>query len=193
MGGELLPSGEVWLIRHAATEWSLDGRHTGRTDIPLTEDGRNSARELEPRLRGHDFALTLVSPLQRALQTAELAGVGAGAVASADLMEWDYGEYEGVTTKQIREGRPDWWLWRDGCPGGESPDDVARRADRAIETVCEADGDVLVVSHGHFLRVLGARWIALEPAAGARLGLRTAAVCVLGQERGLRNIKVWAG
>lgn len=193
MGGELLPRGEVWLIRHAETEWSREGRHTGRTDIPLTESGRQAARDLEPRLRGHAFALVLVSPLQRAQQTAELAGVGSGAVASADLMEWDYGEYEGVTTVQIREGRPDWWLWRDGCPDGESTDDVARRADRAIASACHADGDVLLVSHGHFLRVLGARWIGLEPAAGARLGLHTGAVCVLGQERELRTIKVWAG
>jgi probable phosphoglycerate mutase len=191
MGDALLPRGEVWLIRHAETEWSVDGRHTGRADIPLTDDGCRSAAALAPRLAGHDFALVLCSPLQRAVQTAQLAGVGCGAVASPDLMEWDYGEFEGVTTVEIKEGRPDWDLWRDGCPGGESPDDVAARADDVIRTACEADGDVLLVSHGHLLRVLGARWIGLPAAAGARLSLGTGALCVLGQERGVRTIRAW--
>lgn len=191
MGVELLPHGEVWLVRHAETEWSVDGRHTGRTDIPLTDAGRATAAALAPRLAAHHFALVLTSPLSRAVDTANLAGVGGGAVASADLMEWDYGEYEGITSAQIHERRPDWSLWRDGCPGGEQPADVAARADRVIAAACDAPGDVLLVAHGHLLRVLAARWIGLAAEGGARLALGTGTVSVLGAEHSARVIRSW--
>lgn len=190
---EPLPHGEVWLVRHAATEWSEAGRHTGRSDIPLTDAGREAARELAPRLAGHPFVQTRVSPLGRARETARLAGVDlTRATSDDDLLEWDYGDYEGITTAQIRETRPDWFLWRDGCPGGESPDDVGARVDRVIDAVCAARGDVLVVAHGHLLRVLGARWMGLPAAVGGHLVLPTGGLCVLGQERGLRAIVRWA-
>jgi probable phosphoglycerate mutase len=191
MGVERLPHGEVWLIRHAETEWSVDGRHTGRTDIPLTADGRAAAAALAPRLARRDFALVLTSPLSRASETAKLAGMGGGAIASDDLIEWDYGEYEGITSAEIHTERPDWSLWRDGCPGGESPQQVGVRADRVIDAACEAQGDVALFAHGHVLRVLGARWIGLEPAAGARLALRTGTISVLGTEHDVRVIKSW--
>lgn len=191
MDAELLPKGEVWLVRHAETEWSISGRHTGRTDIPLTDAGRDAARALAPRLAAHDFALVLVSPLGRALETANLAGVGVNAVPSPGLLEWDYGEYEGITTREIHEGRPGWSLWSDGCPGGESPDDVGARVDDVIATACAADGDVLLVAHGHVLRTLGARWIGRPAADGARLALQTGGICVLGTEHDNRVIHRW--
>jgi probable phosphoglycerate mutase len=179
------------LVRHAETEWSLDGRHTGRTDIPLTDNGRAAARALEQRVSGWTFSLVLVSPLGRARETCELCGLGAQAQERTDLLEWDYGEYEGITTPQIHEHRPDWNLWRDGCPGGETAVQVAARADRVIEELRALDGVAAVFSHGHMLRVLGARWIELPPEGGARLGLSTGAICVLGYERGTANIGRW--
>ncbi len=182
---------EIVLVRHAETEWSLTGRHTGRTDIPLTEQGRAAAAALAPRLRGRSFALVLVSPLRRARETCELCGLGAQARPLEQLLEWDYGDYEGLTTAEIHSTRPGWNLWRDGCPGGESAADVGARADSVIAEFEHADGDVAVFSHGHMLRVLGARWIALYPAEGGRLGLSTGAICVLGHERSTRILARW--
>ena len=179
------------LVRHAETEWSLNGRHTGRTDLPLTDHGREVATALRERLRAWRFALVLVSPASRARETCELCGLGAEAQVRDDLHEWDYGDYEGLTTAEIWERRPGWGLWRDGCPGGESPADVGARADRVIAEIAAADGAVAVFSHGHMLRVLGARWIALGPDGGARLGLSTAAISVLGHERDTAVIARW--
>jgi broad specificity phosphatase PhoE len=182
---------EAVLVRHAETEWSLNGRHTGRTDLPLTNHGREVAAALRERLRAWQFALVLVSPARRARETCELCGLGAEAQVRDDLHEWDYGDYEGLTTAEIWERRPGWVLWRDGCPGGESPADVGARADRVIAEIAAADGDVALFSHGHMLRVLGARWIALGPEGGGRLGLSTAAICVLGHERDTAVIARW--
>jgi probable phosphoglycerate mutase len=179
------------LVRHAETEWSLNGRHTGRTDIPLTEHGREVALALRGRLSVWRFELVLVSPSVRARETCELCGLDSRAQVSADLLEWDYGDYEGLTTPEIRERQPDWSLWRDGCPGGESTADVGARADRVIAEIAASDGGVAVFSHGHMLRVLGARWIALGPESGARLGLSTAAICVLGHERQTSVLARW--
>ncbi len=183
--------GEAVLVRHAETEWSLNGRHTGRTDIPLTEHGRDVAAGLRERLSAWSFDLVLVSPSLRARETCELCGLDAGAQLRPDLLEWDYGEYEGLTTPEIREQRPDWRLWRDGCPGGESAADVGARADRVIEEILASHARVAVFSHGHMLRVLGARWMALGPELGARLGLSTAAICVLGHERDTQVLARW--
>ena len=182
---------EVVLIRHAETEWSLARKHTGRTDIPLTDAGREAARSLLGRLAGRHFALVLTSPLVRAAETARLAGLEAA--EDPDLMEWDYGEYEGRTTRDIRAERPDWWLWRDGCPGGEAPADVAARADRVIARALAAlaDGDAALVAHGHVLRALAARWIEQPPDLGARLWLATGALCSLGFERDVRVLRLW--
>ena len=182
---------EVVLVRHAETEWSLNGRHTGRTDIPLTDAGRAAASALAPRLRERRFELVLVSPSMRARETCELCGLGAQARVREELHEWDYGDYEGLTTPQILAERPDWVLWRDGCPGGESAAQVGERADRLIAELATVDGDAAVFSHGHMLRVLGARWISLEPQDGARLGLSTGAVCVLGSEHDTAILAHW--
>ena len=182
---------EIVLVRHAETEWSRDGRHTGRSDIPLTDAGRAAAAALAGRLRGWRFERVLVSPLLRAGETCELCGLGDRAEPRADLLEWDYGDYEGLTTVQIQAGRPDWSLWRDGCPGGEDAAEVGARADRVIAELREAGGHVAVFSHGHMLRVLGARWIALGPERGARLGLSTGAISVLGHERGTPILARW--
>jgi broad specificity phosphatase PhoE len=184
-------AGEAVLVRHAETEWSRSGRHTGRTDIPLTEHGRDVARALRERLSAWRFDLVLVSPSVRARETCELCGLGADARVRPDLLEWDYGDYEGLTTAEIRAQRPDWLLWRDGCPGGESPADVGARADRVIGEIAAGGGGVAVFSHGHTLRVLGARWIALAADSGGRLGLSTGAICVLGHERDTAVIARW--
>jgi probable phosphoglycerate mutase len=181
----------IVLVRHGETEWSRSGQHTSRTDLPLIEEGRRRAEEIGERLGGRSFALVLCSPLLRARETCELAGFGNGAVLSDDLREWDYGDYEGLTTAQIHHDRPDWNLWRDGCPGGEQPDDVAERADRAIAQLCSAPGDALAFAHGHILRVLSARWIAMPAAAGARLGLCAGAICELGFERETEVVQLW--
>jgi len=190
-GRRRAPPGEAVLVRHAETEWSLSGRHTGRTDIPLTEHGREAARALRERLSAWHFDLVLVSPSVRARETCELCGLGAEAQARPDLLEWDYGEYEGLTTVEIHAQRPDWVLWRDGCPGGESPADVGARADRVIAEIAAGGGGVAVFSHGHILRVLGARWIALGPENGGRLALSTGAISVLGHERDTAVIARW--
>ncbi len=185
------PPGEAVLVRHAETEWSISGRHTGRTDIPLTAHGREVARSLRGRLGAWQFELVLVSPSQRARETCELCGLGANAQVRPDLLEWDYGEYEGLTTAEIRARRPDWVLWRDGCPGGESPADVGARADRVVAEIAASGGGVAVFSHGHMLRVLGARWVALSPEEGGRLALSTGALCVLGHERDTAVLARW--
>jgi probable phosphoglycerate mutase len=181
----------VVVVRHGETEWSASLRHTGLTDVPLTEEGRRQARSLASALEGESFSLVLCSPLRRARETCELAGFGDHAVIDDDLVEWDYGEYEGRTTPEIRAERPDWWLWRDGCPAGESPADVGARADRVLVRVRAAAGDVLVFAHGHILRVLTARWLGMEPGAGARFALATASIGVLGWERETEVIQRW--
>lgn len=184
---------EFVLVRHGETEWSANGRHTSRTDLPLLEAGRRRAVEIGAELAGRPFALVLCSPLRRARETCSLAGFGDAAELVDDLHEWSYGDYEGLTTPEIRQERPGWHLWRDGCPGGEGPAEVTRRADRVLERVRAAEGDVLAFAHGHILRVLGARWIEMEAAAGARLALNAGAVCVLGFERETRVIRRWNG
>ncbi len=181
----------VLLARHGETEWSISGQHTGTTDIPLTERGRRHAELLGRRLAQREFALVLTSPLQRARDTAALAGLGDGAEVVDDLREIEYGAYEGLTTPEIREDRPDWDLWRDGSPEGETIADAGLRVDRVIERVLRADGDVALFAHGHILRVLGARWAELAPEAGAHLALGTAALCDLGFERERRTIWLW--
>jgi broad specificity phosphatase PhoE len=179
------------LVRHAETEWSRDGRHTGRTDLPLTAAGREKARALAPVLAARTFELVLVSPLRRAMETCELCGLGAVAQQRPDLMEWDYGEYEGLTTAQIHEQRPGWDLWRDGCPGGEDAEAVGERADRVVAELVLADLPAAVFSHGHMLRVLGARWIEQPPQLGGRIALSTGGLCILGHEHANRVLARW--
>jgi broad specificity phosphatase PhoE len=178
-----IPAPRCVLVRHGETEWSLDGRHTGRTDLPLLPEGVEQARALRPVLSARTFAAVLTSPLVRARETAELAGLGAGAVVDPDLAEWDYGAYEGITTNQIREERPGWELFADGVPDGESIADVAARVDRVIARVRATPGDVACVAHSHVLRVLAARWIGLDPGVGRSLVLDPAAVSELGWDR----------
>ena len=180
----------IILVRHAETEWSLSGQHTGRTDIPLTEHGREVAAALRTRLRGLGPERVLTSPLTRATETAELAGLGDRAERTDALLEWDYGDYEGLTSPQIDELRPGWSLWRDGCPGGEDAAQVGARAD-AVLALIGPRGTTAIFSHGHMLRVIGARWIGLGPGDGALLGLSTAAICVLGSEHGTHVIWRW--
>jgi probable phosphoglycerate mutase len=174
--------GEVVLARHGETEWSRAMRHTGRTDIPLTETGRAQAEALAPRLAAREFALVLSSPLSRALDTCRLAGLGERAEIDADLEEWDYGEYDGVTSAEIRDSRPGWSLWADGCPGGESPADVGARAGRVLARLKDLDGDAVLFAHGHVLRVIAARWLGLAPADGSKLALDVGTLSVLGHE-----------
>jgi probable phosphoglycerate mutase len=174
--------GNVYLVRHGATEWSVSGQHTGRTDIPLTPQGEDNARRLGARLRGLSFALVLTSPLQRARRTCELAGFGGVAKDDPDLLEWNYGAYEGLRSADIRRERPGWYLFRDGCPGGESAADVGARADRVVARARGMAGDVLLVAHGHILRVVAARWLGLPPEDARYFLLGTAALSVLGYE-----------
>ena len=183
---------QVWLLRHAETEWSRTGKHTGRTDIALTDAGREVARKLGERLAGEEFAVVLCSPLSRARETAQLAGLECSGLRD-DLLEWDYGEYEGLTTPEIRQDRPDWFLWRDGAPGGEMPDQVAARCDRVVAEVRAVEGRVALVAHGHILRALAARWIEEPAALGGRLHLSTGSISVLGFEREVRVIQTWDG
>jgi broad specificity phosphatase PhoE len=184
--------GDIVLVRHGQTEWSANGRHTSRTDLPLTPQGEREAQALRPVLTASTFAAVLSSPRQRSVRTAELAGVSVTAV-DEDLAEWDYGEYEGLTSAQIREHRPDWSLWRDGCPGGETPQQVGARLDRLLARVRDlaAAGDVLLVGHGHSLRVAAARWVALPPSAGAAFYLGTATVSRLGYEHSSPVLRQW--
>ena len=182
---------QIVLVRHGETEWSLSGQHTSRTDLPLIEVGRERARALGPLLAQWSFSSVLTSPLRRARETCELAGFGDRAEVFDDLREWDYGEYEGLTTHQIREDRSDWFLWRDGCPDGEQPSEIGARADRVLERMRGAGGDVLAFAHGHIFRVLAARWIQLPACGGARLALKAGAICVLGYERETEVISLW--
>jgi probable phosphoglycerate mutase len=181
----------VFAIRHGETEWSLNGRHTGTTDIPLTDKGRRLAKLLRSPLSGRAFALVLVSPLQRARQTCELAGIATGAVIEPDLVEWNYGKYEGLTPAQIHEQTPGWLIFRDGCPGGETPGQVGARVDRVIARVRAVDADVALFSHGHVLRVLAARWLGLPAGAGQHLLLDTGTLNVLDYYRGIPALKIW--
>jgi broad specificity phosphatase PhoE len=185
------PAGDVLVVRHAETEWSRSGRHTGRTDIPLTDAGRAAARAMRPRLTHRPFGLVLVSPLRRARETCELCGLGDRAEPCDDLKEWDYGAYEGLTSEQIHRERPDWVLWRDGCPQGESPAQVGARVDRVIARLRGLRGEAALFSHGHLLRVLGARWVELAPREGARLLLSAGAVSVLGYEHETAALSRW--
>jgi broad specificity phosphatase PhoE len=182
---------DLWIARHGETDWSAAGRHTGVTDIPLNDIGRQAARKLAELLADETFDLVLTSPLQRARETCELAGFAGQAEVDSDLREWDYGEYEGVTTEQIREARPGWTVFEDGCPGGETLAEVGARLDRVIERVRAVDGRVLAFAHGHSLRILAARWIELPPAGGARLTLGTATISLLGWDREIATIRRW--
>ena len=188
---QMLPT--IYLARHGETAWSLSGQHTGLTDLALTERGERNAGQLGNRLSGLAFAKVFTSPLQRAVRTAELAGFTAVAEVDRDLLEWNYGDYEGRRTTEIHVERPDWQLFRDGCPGGESPSQVGARADRVVHRMRALEGDVLVFSSGHFLRVLAARWLGLDPAAGRFLLLSTASVSALSYEHDLSEpvIRLW--
>jgi len=183
----------VYLARHGETAWSLSGQHTGRTDLPLTEQGRQNAVRLGTRLRGLQFAKVFTSPLQRAATTCELAGFGAVAERDPDLVEWNYGDYEGLRSSEIHARRPDWNLFRDGCPGGELPAQVGARADCVVKRLRDVNGNVLVFSSGHFLRTLTARWLGLEPGGGRFFVLSTASLSALGYENNLAEpaIKLW--
>jgi probable phosphoglycerate mutase len=182
---------EVWLMRHGETEWSAAGRHTGSTDLPLTDAGRVAASRLGACVASRSFEAVYVSPMLRARETCDLAGLGDGAVVDDDLREWDYGEYEGLTTAQIRETRAGWTVWRDGCPGGEVAAEVEARVDRVITRLLEYDAAVAVFGHGHCLRVLAARWVGLSAGDGARISLETASVSSLGWEREQPVIRTW--
>jgi broad specificity phosphatase PhoE len=182
---------ELWLIRHGETEWSLSGAHTGRTDIPLTETGVAQAAALGRYLGSKVFSLVLSSPLQRALHTCEAAGFGVRTEIDPNLREWDYGDYEGRTSGEIHQHDPQWSLWRDGAPGGETPPQVAARADAVIARAAAVQGDVALFAHGHLLRVLTARWLGLDAAAGRLFALGTASISTLGYERETRVITRW--
>jgi broad specificity phosphatase PhoE len=182
---------EVVLVRHGETEWSASGRHTGTTDVALTDRGRADAVGLAPALAAWSFALVLSSPLARAVETGRLAGLGGGSEIDDRLREWDYGAYEGRTTAEIREDDPGWTIWRGPVPGGETIAQVAARADAVIARVEQVDGDVALVSHGHLLRVLAARWVGLDPIEGRRLMLDTASLSVLSTEREHHAIRIW--
>ena len=186
----------VFLLRHGETEWSATGQHTGRTDLPLTEEGRRQAKRLGARLAGADFALVLVSPLLRAQETARLAGFAIGEKGSAaetepDLVEWDYGAYDGLTAAEIRRERPGWTPWQGGYPGGETLDDLAARADRVLARVRAVDDDVALFAHGHILRVIAARWLEQPPVEAGRYYLATATLSVLARERETAVIERW--
>ncbi|MGO8816100.1 MAG: histidine phosphatase family protein [Terriglobia bacterium] len=183
----------IYLARHGETAWSLTGQHTGFTDLPLTEHGEQNARALHERLTGLTFAKVFTSPLQRAARTCELAGFGAVAEVDRELVEWNYGQYEGRRTAEIHAERPEWDLFRDGCPGGESPDQVGARADGVLNRVRAVGADVLLFSSGHFLRVLAARWLGLQPGAGRYLLLSTASLSSVAFEHNLSQpvIRLW--
>ena len=182
---------ELWLIRHGETAWSLSGQHTGRTDIPLTPRGVQQAELLGRRLMKKTFALVLTSPLHRARETARLSGHGAEAIPEDDLMEWDYGAYEGRTSADIRKEVPDWTIWSAGPRGGETADQVGERVDRVIARAVAADGDVALYAHGHVLRILAARWLGMAATGGRYFGLDTASLSKLGYERETRVIRAW--
>jgi probable phosphoglycerate mutase len=184
----------VYLARHGETAWTISGQHTGLTDLPLTERGERTARRLGERLKGLTFALVLTSPLQRAARTCELAGFKSGAEVEKDLVEWDYGEYEGRRTADIVKERPGWELFRDGCPGGESPQHISARADRVVQRVREVSGNVLLFTSGHVLRVVAARWLGLDVSVNCKFFmLSTASLSALGYEhnRSRPVIRLW--
>ena len=185
------PVQQVYLVRHGETEWSLSGQHTGITDIPLTENGRKVARLLAPVLAKEIFALVLTSPLARARETCALAGLGERAQIDHDLMEWNYGEYEGLTPGQIHAQRPGWMLFNEGCPGGESPEQVGARADRVIARIRAVEGHAALFAHGHIFRVFTARWLGLPVAAGCHFLLDTATLNILSYYRGIPAVKCW--
>jgi broad specificity phosphatase PhoE len=182
---------DLWLIRHGETEWTVSGRHTGRTDVPLTQRGERQAEFLRARLAQRTFAAVLTSPLRRARETCRIAGYASVAIPDENLMEWDYGSYEGRTIEEIRRERAGWSLWRDGVPNGETAEEVGARADLVIARALSAGGDVALFSHGHCLRVLAARWVGLPATRGGSLALDTTSLSVLGQERGERVIRHW--
>jgi broad specificity phosphatase PhoE len=186
-------AGEIWLIRHGETEWSLSGAHTGRTDLPLTEHGREQAHGIARCLKGRGFALVLTSPLERARETCRLAGYADEAKIDPNLHEWDYGDYEGRSSAQIQQGVPGWSLWRDGVPNGESLAQVAARAEAVIDRALGAAGDVALFAHGHILRILTARWLGLPPEGGRLFALSTASLSTLGYEHENRVITRWNG
>ncbi|HLK65611.1 MAG TPA: histidine phosphatase family protein [Bryobacteraceae bacterium] len=182
---------QLWLVRHGETEWSKSGAHTGRTDLPLTDAGRENATAIRGLLGGRRFAMVLTSPMQRARDTCALAGYGDQAEVDPNLCEWDYGDYEGRTTLDIRKELPDWSLWVNGVPNGETIDQVATRADSVIARALQVDGDVALFAHGHILRILASRWVGLAPQTGRFLALTTASVSNLGYERATRVITRW--
>jgi broad specificity phosphatase PhoE len=181
----------IYLIRHGETEWSLTGQHTGITDIPLTENGRTLAKRLEPTLARQNFVMVLTSPLKRARDTCELSGLGAAAQIDDDLVEWDYGEYEGLTSREIRDKAPGWLLFNDGCPGGETPEQVGDRADRIIARARVELGNVVLFAHGHLLRVVAARWLGFAASAGRHFLLDTGTINILSYYQGIPAIKEW--
>ncbi|HEX4011535.1 MAG TPA: histidine phosphatase family protein [Solirubrobacteraceae bacterium] len=183
---------QIFVVRHGATEWSKSGQHTSRTDLPLLEEGREQAAEVGEKLAGVQFDLVLCSPLLRARETCRLAGFADVAEICEDLKEWDYGEYEGLTTPQIRETAPDWWLWRDGCPGGETPPQIGARVDRVLERFAALDGNGVAFAHGHVLRVFTARWVEMEVAAGARFKLEAGSMGLLAYERETQVLDRWS-
>jgi broad specificity phosphatase PhoE len=187
----MTPQPHLTLIRHGDTEWSLSGRHTGWTDIPLVDSGRRQAELLGTRLAGRSFSLVLSSPLSRALETCRLAGLGESVVTDPDLREWNYGDLEGLTSDEVRRSMPGWTIWSGPVPGGETADEVGQRADRVIARVLPANGDVALFAHGHLLRVLAARWLGLPPDQGALFELGTATLSRLGWERERRVIELW--
>lgn len=191
MATAIAPARRVFAVRHGETAWSLSGQHTGTTDIPLTDNGRRLARRLRPVLTKEFFALVLTSPLQRARETCELVGFADTATVDDDLVEWNYGKYEGLTPAQIHVTAPGWLIFRDGCPGGESPVEVGARVDRVIARARAADGDVALFAHGHVLRVLVARWLGLSPGAGQLFLLDTGTLNVLSYYRGMPALKTW--
>jgi broad specificity phosphatase PhoE len=184
-------AGELWLFRHGETEWSLSGAHTGKTDLPLTDAGRVRAQAMGQFLKGRRFALVLTSPMSRARETCRLAGYGDVAQVDPNLLEWDYGDYEGRTTAQIREQRPGWSLWVDGVPNGETVEQVYQRGCAVINRATSAGGDVALFAHGHILRILTACWLGLEPKAGRLFALGTGSLSILGFERETRVITQW--
>ena len=181
----------VFAIRHGETAWSLNGQHTGTTDIPLTDNGCRLAARMRPVLAGNPFGLVLCSPMRRARVTCELAGFGDGAIIDADLVEWNYGEYEGLTPQQIEEVAPGWLIFRDGCPGGESPEQVGARVDRVIARSRAVAGDTALFAHGHLLRVFVARWIGLPASGGQHFLLNTGTLCVLGYYHEIPAVRIW--
>ena len=183
----------VFAIRHGETAWSRSGQHTGTTDIPLTDNGRRLAERMRPVLATTAFGLVLCSPMQRARETCELAGLGDKAIIDSDLVEWNYGEYEGLTPKQIQEMAPGWLIFRDGCPGGEAPEQVGARVDRVIARSRAVAGDTALFAHGHVLRVFAARWIGLPASGGQHFLLNTGTLCVLGYYHEIPAVRIWNG